>query len=101
MEGPTEDINLKDFGLPLWGEKHIRLDANQADCQHAIKYPLMGGPNFARTFGGNRGTHLTHEVFNTDSYCDLDPRTRDTRAAGRDPVSMAPRGSWRPACGST
>ena len=68
IEESAPRINLQDFGLPPRGEKTDRLDANRADRQHAIKYRLLGRPNFAHTFGDNGRKRLTREVFNTDPY---------------------------------
>ena len=42
----TLDINLADFGLPSWGDKHLQPDANRGGRGHAVQFPILGWSNF-------------------------------------------------------
>ena len=89
MEGEKFGVNPEDFGTPSWGAKNSRLDVNEAGRGHAIPAPLLGWPNFAHLFGGNIGAHLTHDIFNSEPFRSLGPKTAYERQPGRDPVSIA------------
>ena len=91
--GPDEttmDINLVDFGLPSWGDTHLRLDVNQGDRKRAIRYPLLGLFNFVNLFGEKAEQHLTHEIFATKPIRNVSLETAYEHKAGVDPVSIAP-----------
>ena len=42
------DISLADLGIPSWIDKNVRLDANSADVENAIKFPTMGSASLER-----------------------------------------------------
>ena len=90
LDESTEDLNLADFGIPPWGDKHYRLNVNREDRDRAIHYPTLGWPSFEEIFGNVAGTHLAHRVFDAKPLRYPAPDTRFERMAGVDPVSPAP-----------
>ena len=89
IDEQTAELNLKDYGLPSWDDKTIRLDVTPEGQELAINHPLLGWPDFAHLCGNTGGAHLIHEVFGTASYRKLRPKTPYKRVAGEDPVSIA------------
>ena len=50
------DISLADFGVLSWNDKHIRLDVNGADIEHAAQHPALIWPSFERLYGAPPGS---------------------------------------------
>ena len=66
-------VSLAAFGIPSWGDTHIRLDANLKGRERATKLPTLGWSSFERLHEDYVGQHFTHEWFDTRQPHKLDP----------------------------
>ena len=86
----TEDVNLREYGLPSRDTNFLPLGGAQDDRAHAISCPLLGWPDFLGTFGDSGGGHVTHSIFDMPPYRKMASKSSCTREAELDPVSIVP-----------
>ena len=70
-DDPPEDAPPNPYGVPAWKEETLVLDVTQDGPAQAVRYPLLGWPDFAQFFLDSRRVPSPHSIFDAAPYCEM------------------------------